>query len=145
MPHALSFSFSQQPPCNTKRPLLLVVSCLVSFNWPFFTRWKNTNNSFRYWHWLSHTGWQNRRSKNKALSTRPTKRRPSEVKQDSCPTRFLFLSPSNLPATQRGLYLESSVLRWQKKLRQYRVPVKMPFTINRPMTRPRYKYRKKMF
>ena len=57
---------------------MLLLSCLVSFDWPFFTRWKNTNNSFQYRHRLSHmyTGWRNRRSKNKALSTRPTKRRP---------------------------------------------------------------------
>ena len=37
-------------------------------------------------------------------------------------------------ALSQNIHLESSVLRWQKKLRQYRVPVKVPFTINRPMT-----------
>ena len=32
---------------------MLLVSCLVSFDWPFSTRWKKTNNNFQYWHRLT--------------------------------------------------------------------------------------------
>ena len=37
-------------------------------------------------------------------------------------------------AFSQNIHLESSVLRWKKKLRQYRVPVKMSFTVNRPVS-----------
>ena len=37
-------------------------------------------------------------------------------------------------ALSQNIHLESNVLRWQKKLWQYRVPVEMPFTINRPIS-----------
>ena len=37
-------------------------------------------------------------------------------------------------ALSQNIHLKSSVLRWQKKLRQYWVPVKMLFTVNRPIS-----------
>ena len=37
-------------------------------------------------------------------------------------------------ALSQNIHLKSSVLRWQEELRQYWVPVKMPFTVDRPIS-----------
>ena len=74
---------------------MLLVSCLVFFDWSFLTRRKNVNNSFQYRHLLSHmyTGWRNWRSQNKTLSTRPTTGQVSSSKTHAARAFFSFSQP----------------------------------------------------